>query len=439
MSSSVARVLVVDDSPGVLRIAEAALNEAGCAVTCLDHGAEATEAARRIRPQVILVSYSLGDTGGYDVCRRLGEDAELEGIPIVIMSSRADPVGDRFIRELGVVDHITKPFSPDALVAVVQHTLDKPSFRRRPFSLSVEAADPGRPTAAGRLAAEIADALGHDDDDDAASAQVQRILEARGSGPLIRDLFFERIDRPGLTGEMSVVPIAEVLQLLSMQRQSGFLRVTHRDTAVSIAFKDGDVRLVTGENLAEEFLLGNIVVQEGMLEPGELDVLLNNRKGTRQRLGTQMIKLGYLSKEQLHEALRRQSSELCYELLRWSTGRYTFTPQDELPAAVLEFEFDLTTDELLMEGFRRVDEWGLIESALPSFDEVLTPAPGGAAHTGPQGLTTEEQNALRAVDGRRTAREVIAELGLGTFVGARLLYRLVAARVVTVRPSKSGD
>mgnify|MGYP000414552294 CR=1 FL=1 len=39
--------------------------------------------------------------------------------------------------------------------------------------------------------------------------------------------------------------------------------------------------------------------------------------------------------------------------------------RDELPEAVLEFEFGLSTDELLMEGYRRVDEWGLIEQALP--------------------------------------------------------------------------
>ena len=35
------------------------------------------------------------------------------------------PVGDRFIQELGVVDHITKPFSPEVLLAVTEHTLER--------------------------------------------------------------------------------------------------------------------------------------------------------------------------------------------------------------------------------------------------------------------------------------------------------------------------
>jgi hypothetical protein len=220
-----------------------------------------------------------------------------------------------------------------------------------------------------------------------------------------------------------------VLQLLSLQRQSGFMIARRDQATVSIAFKDGMVRLVTGENIPRELLLGNIVVRERLMEPKDLEVLLNNRRGTRRLLGAQLVRLGYVSREDLHRALRTQSAELVYELIRWGRGSFEFERAEVLPPEVLEFEFDLTIDELMMEGFRRVDEWGLIESAIPSFDAVLQRLPyGSEAH-----LSIEEINVLASIDGKRTVQEIIDVVGGSTFSVARILYRLVASRAVAVR------
>src|SRR4051812_35340251 len=62
---------------------------------------------------------------GYQVCRALAESEDLKSVPVVLMSAKGDQVGDRFVKVMGIVDYITKPFSPEALVAVVSHTLEK--------------------------------------------------------------------------------------------------------------------------------------------------------------------------------------------------------------------------------------------------------------------------------------------------------------------------
>src|SRR2546423_12951587 len=51
-------------------------------------------------------------------------------VPVVVMSGRQDDVGEHFARMPNVVDHITKPFAPDALLAVIGHTLQKRSEER---------------------------------------------------------------------------------------------------------------------------------------------------------------------------------------------------------------------------------------------------------------------------------------------------------------------
>jgi CheY-like chemotaxis protein len=430
-----ARILVIDDSPTVLRVMETVLSGAGHEVTCLDSAWDAVDVARRIRPELIFVDFAMPDTNGYAVCRLLGEQDELETIPIVLMNTRGDAIGERFVRDMGIVDHITKPFAPEALLAVVEHTLAKtrgtdPGLRRRTPAEARRRRVPSDPTAAARrrLAETLADRL-----HTGGGASIAATFEAAFSEPaLLGELRLAAgADAvPALAGDLSAVPIAEVLQLLALQRQTGSLAVHCGSSEVNIAVENGNLRLVTGTGVPEELLLGSILVQEQLIDRAELDVVLGNRRGSRRRLGTQLVKLGYLTREDLHRALRRQSTELVYEILRWGAGDFAFEKTDSLAPEVLEFELELRMDEVLMEGFRRVDEWGLIEEALPSFELVPRKVPGGTERIGDPGLTPSEEAVLAVVDGRRTVHEIVQTVGLGTFDTVRLLYRLVAARVV---------
>src|SRR4051812_14146756 len=62
---------------------------------------------------------------GYQVCRALAESEDLKSIPVILMSAKGDQVGERFVKVMGIVDYITKPFSPEAITAVVQPTIGK--------------------------------------------------------------------------------------------------------------------------------------------------------------------------------------------------------------------------------------------------------------------------------------------------------------------------
>src|SRR5678809_1040768 len=68
---------------------------------------------------------------GYQFCRELTADKSLKDIPVILMSAKGDQVGERFVKVMGIVDYITKPFSPEAITAVVQHTAAKYGRRRR--------------------------------------------------------------------------------------------------------------------------------------------------------------------------------------------------------------------------------------------------------------------------------------------------------------------
>ncbi|MBW2530572.1 MAG: response regulator, partial [Deltaproteobacteria bacterium] len=122
-------VLVIDDSPTILKVVQLVLTKAGFTVTTAPDGDEGIEEARRQPPDVILLDFVMPRLNGYQVCQALHDEDNLKDVPVILMSAKGDQVGDRFVKVMGIVDYITKPFSPEAITGIVRHTIDK--YRRR--------------------------------------------------------------------------------------------------------------------------------------------------------------------------------------------------------------------------------------------------------------------------------------------------------------------
>src|SRR3954453_12023327 len=119
------RVLVIDDSPTITKVVQLVLTKAGYEVETAPDGEAGLTALRAHRPDVILLDFVMPKMNGYQFCRELTADPELRDIPVVLMSAKGDQVGERFVKVMGIVDYITKPFSPETITAVVQHTINK--------------------------------------------------------------------------------------------------------------------------------------------------------------------------------------------------------------------------------------------------------------------------------------------------------------------------
>jgi two-component system OmpR family response regulator len=116
-----ARVLVVDDEPGISDVISMALRHHGFQVDTAGTGREALDLVRRWHPHVMVLDVMLPDMEGFEVARRLS--AEHAGVPILFLSAR-DATADR-IRGLttGGDDYVTKPFSLEELIARLRNIL----------------------------------------------------------------------------------------------------------------------------------------------------------------------------------------------------------------------------------------------------------------------------------------------------------------------------
>ncbi|RMF83914.1 MAG: response regulator, partial [Nitrospirae bacterium] len=117
-------VLSIDDSPTILRLVEMILGNAGFEVRTAAGGAKGIELARSLKPDVVLVDFIMPEVNGFQVCKTLRGDPELGQVPIILVSSKGESVGEQFVNTLGIHHYLTKPFQPDQLVAEVRRALE---------------------------------------------------------------------------------------------------------------------------------------------------------------------------------------------------------------------------------------------------------------------------------------------------------------------------
>ncbi|MBW3577489.1 MAG: response regulator [Actinobacteria bacterium] len=113
------KVLAVDDDPVIQRLLQVNLEMEGYEVEVASDGDEALVKARTTRPDAILLDVMMPKKDGWQVCAELKADPDLQAIPVVFLSARAQDADIQKGTDLGVAAYITKPFDPIDLVELV--------------------------------------------------------------------------------------------------------------------------------------------------------------------------------------------------------------------------------------------------------------------------------------------------------------------------------
>ena len=414
-------LLVIDDSPTVLKVIELALSQAGYAVSTAaddDAGLVLVREARTV-PDLILLDGLIPNRDAAEICRRFAADPALQRVPVVVMVARGqgDEIESRFAKASNVVDFIGKPFSPEALQALVSHVV-------------------GKRTSSGILGRDTMS-----DADTRASAGVRAAVEealSRSADAAVAEARAFAAQGQALAGDLDAISMSEILELLAEQAQSGILRVvnTESNARIELYFRGGRVDFAAAVGVADEFLLGRFVVDQGDLEPEQLDRVLAERARATAAVplfGADLIARGLLTRDALMRAMVRQTSELAYEALRWRVGFFQFRRTEELSLLARDAALQINVDRMLLEGYRRVDEWRIIERDISNFDEVFVRNDHKIADTPRGTFTRDELAVLEQVDGKQSVRDVVRKLRMGSFDVSKMFFRLRRARLIRRR------
>jgi DNA-binding NarL/FixJ family response regulator len=118
-----ARLLLVDDEPGLRTAVQAYLEDEGFAVTTAVDGEDGWTKAQELLPDVVISDVMMPRLDGYGLLRKLRDDERLGGTPVIFLTAKG-MTADRIEGfQAGCDDYIPKPFDPDELVARVRNVV----------------------------------------------------------------------------------------------------------------------------------------------------------------------------------------------------------------------------------------------------------------------------------------------------------------------------
>lgn len=137
------KVLIVEDEAAIVTILRYNLERAGYRVSEAGDGEEALLHIREELPDVVLLDWMLPKLSGLEVCRQLRRDQASRNLPIIMLTARGEE--DDRVRGLdsGADDYVTKPFSPQEVIARVRAVLRRirPAFSEETLSFGDLAMD----------------------------------------------------------------------------------------------------------------------------------------------------------------------------------------------------------------------------------------------------------------------------------------------------------
>jgi CheY-like chemotaxis protein len=114
------RILLIDDDPTTVKIISHFLQKENYAVSSTNSGVDGLKKAFKENPDLILLDIMMPDLNGFQFLSIYRKDEENARVPVIILSSLAEEADVLKGLEIGAVDYITKPFSPQVLLAKIK-------------------------------------------------------------------------------------------------------------------------------------------------------------------------------------------------------------------------------------------------------------------------------------------------------------------------------
>lgn len=247
-----------------------------------------------------------------------------------------------------------------------------------------------------------------------------------------------------LEGTLKEFGLADIFQLIFLQKKTGTLTIRWEKKRASVSFEGGMIVSAESSERLGPDRIGEILLKAEKITKDDLKEALKRQKDTGQKLGLLLEDLGLITKKDLQVALKLQVKETIFNLFRLKEGEYIF----EQSAINYDKEYlsPMSTEFILMEGIRRIDEWPFAEKMIPSLDIIFEKNSGKKLEIPEDkktekvptkdeidfddeekegGLSNDEINIYNLVDGKRDTTSIIAIGQMGDFETCKALANLL--------------
>jgi hypothetical protein len=228
-----------------------------------------------------------------------------------------------------------------------------------------------------------------------------------------------------VAGDLAAFPIADFIAFVHQSRLSGVLTVSSAGAERRIGFQGGEVRSAHSSAPGER--VGEVAVRLGFATEGQVAEATRSDKP----LGRALVDLGVLKPNDLYKCLQEQIGAVFHALLLSKSGTFALVDEGPAEAAV---PMSVSTQSLLMDGIRRIDELSMFKSRIPSAGAVLRRRQPARSTT----LRPTENALLALVDGQRSVAEIATASHLSEFDATKILFHLAESGRVEAVASQGG-
>ena len=124
------KILIADDEAHIRHVLSMKLANAGYEVVVATDGEEALEICQAERPNLVCTDYQMPYLSGLELCQKLHADQTTRDIPILMLTARGFELEASKMAAIGIVDVLTKPFSPREVLNKVRELIGPPESEK---------------------------------------------------------------------------------------------------------------------------------------------------------------------------------------------------------------------------------------------------------------------------------------------------------------------
>lgn len=427
MATEGIKVLLVDDSPTVRRLGELILSQHGYSVFTAEDGEKGLEMVAKIRPSVILVDFIMPNMNGHTFCRKVRQDESMKDVPLILISSKGESVGEAFEKEFGVLYYFSKPFEPDDLIRkleeVLKNVIIEEPATKDPLTEGATMVSPG-------VLHEMVDKL-------------LRQYFQKDFPLLMRNVMSDMLTEAGLvkkggvvfSGDLGEVPLPDVINFVYNSRLSGRLTIFSAEIFGEIFIENGMFVFASCSTKgAKQPFLTDIMRKQKLLDADD-DMISQVVIEAREKMlpiGRMLVEKGLVNEEQLMEALRLHAQDAFGTILGAKNGNF-FLEHDDLPTNLQDMKVRIPLINVLMEGLSHLDERHLAATEFKDESMVLVRLITNEDALETVQLKARELDIFALIDGRKPLSAIISASQLDPLETKRICYALRKVGLLRVK------